>query len=256
MVSQGWKRKTTTRQTRINTGFFGVVVIIPYGESGSVRHDAEKIQKEYYEIDCKLQEVEPQYSALSLLRGNKFDCVLSFNYTNTYEELYGDETTQYCYIHGKAQADVGKTNMILGIDDTLSSGDESKNFAFVKFKKYYQRVFNKTGSEYRDWIALISDSEIGHRDNEIFIVGHSLGATDHDVLREFFNLGKVARINVMYFDECSKINAIERTIEIIGKEALIDRVHGLGANIRFIDQYEEQDGVFIKRAKKRTAYTA
>ena len=72
-----------------------------------------------------------------LLFKKDFSYILSFNYTDTYETLYGNENTKYCYIHGKTQADASKTNMILGIDETLKDGEENKNFAFAKFKKYF-----------------------------------------------------------------------------------------------------------------------
>ena len=65
---------------------------------------------------------------IDYLSMSKFDCVLSFNYTNTYKRLYGSDKTQYCYIHGQAQENKNKTDIIFGIDDNLPRGEESNNF--------------------------------------------------------------------------------------------------------------------------------
>lgn len=189
-----------------------------------------------------IEEMEEKYNNLCVLKKQDFDCVLSFNYTNTYEVLYGADKTKHCYIHGLAQLDAAETNIILGIDDALSREKMNSVFVFVKFKKYFQRISLKTGSEYRDWIKSMKNAA-GKR--EVYIVGHSMGATDHEILREFFELTQCGvRINVYYHDEASKINLIERTIEIIGKEKVINQVHGEDRTICFVDQYDEKNGLF------------
>jgi hypothetical protein len=131
--------------------------------------------------------------------------------------------------------------MVFGIDETLDIGNERTHFVFAKFKKYFQRIVNGTGSEYKDWIkSLASDDNQLH---EIFLLGHSLDATDHEVLKEFFNVkGNKAtiRITILYHDELSKIRAIEKTIVMIGKDELIRRVHGNDWTIRFMNQYDEE----------------
>ena len=101
-----------------------------------------------------------------------FSSVLSFNYTNTYERFYGNKKTKYCYIHGKAQDDRTKTNLIFGIDDNLKQGQENQNFEWARFKKYFQRIILKTGSEYKDW--LLPDPNNKNSINYAYIVGHSL----------------------------------------------------------------------------------
>jgi len=186
----------------------------------------------------------------SYLPCSVFDCVLSFNYTATYELLYGNSRTGYCYIHGKAQEDANVTNLVLGIDDGLQKGDESQNFEWVKFKKYFQRIWFKTGSDYKDWIKQIDEeSEEIH---EVYIVGHSLDKTDHDVLREFLTCAN-ARATIYYYTPDDHIEKIERTIEILadkgklnGKEELIRRVHGSDWRIRFVDQHGSE-GLFTPR---------
>jgi len=209
----------------------------------------------------ELKEIQVKYGSLVPLQIWDFDYVLSFNYTNTFEMLYGNTKTQFCYIHGKAQSNPSETNFILGIDDSLSEEYENNLFAFAKFKKYFQRIFYKTGSEYKNWINELhaSDSCDTH---EIYIVGHSLGLTDHEALKEFFNIDdkrsdgfSKVRITIFYFDEISKINSIERVVEMIHKETLIERVHGERWSVRFVNQYDENEGI-MKRWDKTEFKTA
>jgi len=185
---------------------------------------------------------EMNYSSPDILQKAEYDCVLSFNYTNTFQLLYENHDTKYCFIHGKAQTKAENTDMILGIEETLEENEEDMNLLFAKFKKYFQRIFYKTGSEYKDWIKVIQRPQENTK-HEIYIVGHSLGKTDHEVLNEFFSVSSDVRITIFYHDEESKINVIKRTVEMIGKDELIRRVHGTDWSIRFVDQYDEKDGI-------------
>ena len=56
------------------------------------------------------------------IKNIKVDRVLSFNYTNTYEKLYGNLGIEFDYIHGKANINhtIETNNMVLGIDEYLS----------------------------------------------------------------------------------------------------------------------------------------
>ena len=179
---------------------------------------------------------------------SKFGCVLSFNYTNTYERLYGTKETQYCYVHGKAQEDSSKTNIIIGIDDTLRGGEESKNFKWIRFKKYYQRIILKTGSEYKNWFN--SQDKHGEQNDYVHIVGHSLDKTDHDVLYELF-CNKKFRIIIYYYCQDDFEDKVQKTIRLLaykgrnGRDELINRVHGDKWSIKFLDQYDKLDGLFI-----------
>lgn len=179
---------------------------------------------------------------------SKFDYVLSFNYTNTYERLYGNEKTKYCYIHGKAQADRNKTNIIFGIDDDLSAGEESKNFRWIRFKKFYQRIIFKTGSEYKDWIDSKNNQ---HNKNYVHIIGHSLDKTDYDVLCEIFN-SQQYKIIIYYYSPEDFEDKVQNVIKLLaykgqnGRDKLISRVHGEEWTIKFVDLYDEKEGLFIK----------
>lgn len=197
----------------------------------------DKADNRYY---CLMSDIHP----IDYLSMGRFSFVLSFNYTNTFERLYGDEKTKYCYIHGKAQENKECTNLILGIDDNLSNGDESRNFQCVRFKKYYQRIIFKTGAEYKDWLTAVANTE-----NYVHIVGHSLDCTDYDVLYEFFSDSQF-KIIVYYYNDKDFEEKIQRVIRLLaykggnGRDELIKRVHGKDWSIKFVYQYDETDGLF------------
>ena len=175
------------------------------------------------------------------------DHILSFNYTNTYERLCKKDNVKYCYIHGKAQEDKTKTNIIFGIDDNLKDGNENEKFEYVKFKKYYQRIVLKTGSEYKDW--LIKAADPNEKISDVYIVGHSLDKTDYDILYEIFECKNV-RVTVYYYNQSDLDEKVQRVIRLLsykgknGRDELIERVHGSNWKIRFVNQYDKNDGVF------------
>jgi len=183
-------------------------------------------------------------STKTLLEFSEFACILSFNYTNTFKRLYGSNNTKYCYIHGEAQADATETNIVLGIDDSLTRDRASKEFDWVKFKKYYQRIHFKTGSEYKDWIK---DFRQKSEHADVHVVGHSLDETDHDVFREFMSRNDCRTI-IYYWNDQDHNSKIEQAIRIVGKDELIKKVHGSNWTIRFVDLYGPE-GLFHESAK-------
>lgn len=61
------------------------------------------------------------------------DHVLSFNYTDTYNRIYGNnKNIEYNYIHGKAEHynTLESNNMVLGIDEYLCEDRKDKEFTF------------------------------------------------------------------------------------------------------------------------------
>ena len=51
----------------------------------------------------------------------------------------------------KIKSTLETNNMVMGIDEYLK---EEKDIAldFISFRKYYQRIFNRTGSKYKHWV--------------------------------------------------------------------------------------------------------
>lgn len=151
------------------------------------------------------------------------DFILSFNYTDTYCRVYGDNNTEYDYIHGKAELDknVETCNIVLGIDEYLDNDVKDIDLDFLTFKKYYQRIYKSTGNKYLDWVDEIKEgyaeyvrkmndalaakpvqmqkndlyfpwqrsytdpSSIKCPQHTLYIFGHSLDSTDKDILKLF-----------------------------------------------------------------------
>lgn len=153
------------------------------------------------------------------------NCILSFNYSDTYQRVYGkNKNIQYGYIHGKADCEktLQSCNLVLGIDEYLAEDKKCVELEFLTFKKYYQRIYKSTGNEYLDWIDEIKDGYtdyINEIENEkklkglppqirpqtltidgktyvkgsikkfphhtLYVFGHSLDKTDRDILKLF-----------------------------------------------------------------------
>ena len=175
------------------------------------------------------------------------DYVLSFNYTNTYERLYEDRTTkiiEYDYIHGKANLmhDVDECNMVLGIDEYLNDWSKDMDNEFIQFKKFFQRIYKKTGCQYIDWLkelGYITDMEIDGWEPiiNIYIFGHSLDVTDKDILARLI-LKDGAKTTIFYHNKKALESQIANLVKVIGQDELIARVHGGDATIEFVEQQE------------------
>lgn len=204
------------------------------------------------------------------------DHVLSFNYTDTYNRIYGNnKNIEYNYIHGKAEHynTLESNNMVLGIDEYLCEDRKDKEFTFLAFKKFYQRLLKATDRQYLDWIDEIRDGyemykknyekamasmevsdgrdpftkEIGFAEPNIarpehtlYIFGHSLDATDKDVLKSIICNDNV-QTKIYYYRKTEYDNAelgklIKNLTRIMGQDELIRRTGGNHKTIEFIPQ--------------------
>lgn len=189
------------------------------------------------------------------IQGLNLDCVLSFNYSNTYERLYGNaKKMEYNYIHGKADINnsVELNNMVLGIDEYLEKERMNKEISFIAFKKYYQRIYKGTGCEYRDWIYKIKESaksiELKLRKeypiqipfvkfsndarHNLYIFGHSLDITDKDILRELI-LNDNVYTTIFYMNKNDLKRKIANLVKVITQDELIRRTGGSTKTIEF-----------------------
>lgn len=169
------------------------------------------------------------------------DCVLSFNYSNTYERIYGQSREiSYDFIHGKA--DVKNTlescNMVLGIDEYLDGSNKQEELDFLSFKKYYQRIYKSTDNAYLDWIDKIKAHQgIAHT---LYIFGHSLDKTDKDVLKKLICNDNV-QTKIYYYreyehDKRTLGKLIKNLVRIMDPDELIRRTGGSHRTIEFIPQ--------------------
>ena len=231
--------------------------------------------------------ISPDIEELVILRdkdengieGNIISKVLSFNYSNTYERLYLIKQTRLVdkyidYIHGKADINnkIETNNMVLGIDEYLSKKKKNKKTDFIAFKKYYQRIYKATGSEYKNWVDEIEKINAMYVENinsckdelrenkgmgydgfdskerlknlkmnppkhNLYIFGHSLDITDRDVLKDLILKDNVyTTIFYPYKEELGK--KIANLVKIIGQEELIRRTGGSTKTIEFKQQQD------------------
>ena len=204
------------------------------------------------------------------------DCILSFNYSNTYQRVYDPEKKlSYNYIHGKADMDrsVETSNLVLGIDEYLDTDRKNIDLEFLPFKKYYQRIYKSTENAYLEWYDRIqaddadyyrkvklfetgnpdplcsfpgqkryylSASSIKRQEHTLYIFGHSMDITDRDVLRLLICNDNV-QTKIYYHrkseqDKAALGGVIRNLVKIIGQDELIRRTGGAHKTIEFIPQ--------------------
>lgn len=189
--------------------------------------------------------------------------VISFNYTDTYERLYGTYKIDYAYIHGKADIsnNIESNNIVLGIDEYLDDNRKNKDVEFLAFKKYYQRIHKETGCKYKEWVDEIEkdylkyQSELKriskfksykeakkeltnvrkYKSHKLYIFGHSLDITDKDILREFI-LNDNVYTTIFYHDKDVMGQQIANLVKVIGQDELIKRTGGSMKTIEFRKQ--------------------
>ena len=103
--------------------------------------------------------------------------IVSFNYSNTYERLYGvGKITEYDYIHGKADINntIQTNNMVLGIDEYLPEELQDKETEFIAFKKYYQRIYKMNKRLTETWCSEIKKEAERERSSREFLMDEQI----------------------------------------------------------------------------------
>lgn len=209
------------------------------------------------------------------------DRVLSFNYSDTYERVYGtNKKIIYDFIHGKAdiKKNIKTCNLVLGIDEFLPDNQKDEELDCLSFKKYYQRIYKSTGNAYLDWVDKIREeynkylksfdlsrnrisdpisyppklyhvktrpSAITYPQHTLYVFGHSLDVTDKDVLKLFICNDNV-QTKIFYprkneDDKTALGKLIKNLVRIIGQDELIRRTGGAHKTIEFIPQTLSQN---------------
>ena len=196
------------------------------------------------DINHKYIVVEIDGKEIEMLKNLQINHVLSFNYTNTFERIYGNcrDGVKYHFIHGKADINnnVDTCNMILGIDEYLTDTKRDSDNEFIEFKKFFQRIYKGTGAEYKKWIHRIEklrqEFNVAHCDpDEIYILGHSLDVSDRDVLSELL-LCPDANVHIIYHNKKALADKIANVVKIIGQDKLIEKSYSENPQIDFIEQ--------------------
>lgn len=174
---------------------------------------------------------------------DKIDHVLSFNYTNTFERFYGRPNVEYDYIHGKASLDntFETCQLVLGIDEYLDKEERNENIEFIQYKKYFQRIYKRTGRKYKDWLKQIEKDNLtnrmffGSKELNIYILGHSLDITDKDILKDLITFykeensnGVILPVKIIIYNHNQRATAshIANLVRVITQGGLIDNVYG------------------------------
>lgn len=144
--------------------------------------------------------------------------LLSFNYTDTYEKMYGRNLKGIHYIHGKVNIDRKReeNNLVFGIGQEIKNSIEEDELDYVMFQKYYQRIIKKTGNTYKKWLINDTDNHVN-----VFIFGHSLDTPDGDVIKEFLKVDNL-KVYIFYYDQDALNNIVINLINIFKKDILID----------------------------------
>lgn len=207
---------------------------------------------EIYLEEC-INKIDVEFNA-SDIKENPCDKVLNFNYTYTHHRLYDIYPTnpkEYDYIHGNADINRNATenNMVLGIDEYLDGESKDRELEFIAFKKYFQRIYKKTGNTYKKWILEMKSfeyestgecDELGQFEtqkikNEIYIFGHSLDVTDKDIIKELIECPNTVT-TIFYYNKEVYAQQITNLVKVIGQDKLIKRVSGANPTIIFKEQ--------------------
>ena len=161
----------------------------------------------------------------------KITHVLSFNYTDTFRQLYSDiDDDKIDFIHGS----LNKNNLVLGINETLTEDTANKIVDTVYLKKYFQRIYKKTDYKYIDWLDHVNF-------DTVYIHGHSLDESDKEILEKIINsvLKKdTSTVKIFYYDEKHYRQEVTNLIKVLGKDV-------------FQKYYFQNRIIFIKQTSKK-----
>ena len=219
------------------------------------------------------------------------DHVLSFNYINNFTNKASLQHT--CFVHGKINymaeleqyisddmSDDDKSNIkieniiqrnkiIIGFDD-LQNDEENFELEFVDYRKYFQRIYKGTDSQYVDWLNEYKPTlkgELAFKQarestfqnqpsnleyekfleeklknskkvpNQVFIFGHSLDATDNEIFKDIF-LRELndTKVTIYYHDSDDRKRIITNLIKILTKPLLVQKTKGKNPDIKFVSQ--------------------
>lgn len=175
----------------------------------------------------------------------KPDYVISFNYTKTYEKVYGNRVIPVCYIHGTCDELLSDMNIVLGIDEYLDEYQRNINTDMAIFKKYIQRIRKRNDTIFRNWSKEIetlytrqestnrtaintSNFPTGH--SRVYVYGHSLDVTDMDIL-ELFLKPDYTRLEIYAKGKINEGKLLSNLIKIVGRDTVIEKSNSIPTKI-------------------------
>lgn len=178
---------------------------------------------------CDYVEKIPVETKLPDIKDLDIHAVVSFNYTDTYRVNYVTDSSkvEYDFIHGKAEIthDIDTCNMVIGIDEYLEGTAREKDNEYIQFKKFFQRIYKATGSDYVDWLEKIKPRPTERYcpdETNLYIYGHSLDDTDKDILATLITAENV-KTTIFYHSQEALEKQIINLVKVITEEELIYR---------------------------------
>jgi hypothetical protein len=164
-------------------------------------------------IDGVILEMEDLQFTIKNASYPQLGYVFTFNYTNTVEKLYTTEDVVF-HIHGNVDE-----NIVLGVNPDKYDEFEEMDTSFIRFKKYFQRVFYRADIGYMkavdEVVGSLKSAPSYAKDITVYVIGHSLDETDKDVIQEIFGLA--TKIKIFYHKDEVVGDYIKNLINIYGK---------------------------------------
>lgn len=183
------------------------------------------------------------------------DYVINFNYTNTYERIYGKGKVYH--IHGKADMNhsIEDNNMVLGIDEYWLGDKQNEKTDFTIFKKFAQRIQKHTGNDSYKYMREIQKQFMEKKDTwsgavdmtkthsdgvtDVYVFGHSLDITDKDILSSF--IGDDATSVIVYcMDKGTEGELIANTIKLITEKRLLEKANHVPPKLKYVIPSKEK----------------
>ncbi|BAK27790.1 bacteriophage abortive infection AbiH family protein [Streptococcus gallolyticus subsp. gallolyticus] len=179
-------------------------------------------------LDFEKRKIEKKRSNLDVIEGVENAKVLTFNYTDTANKLFGIPEGNTHFIHGRIDFARDKktiNTMVFGIEDKT----ENINPDLISYQKFYQRIIKETGSDYRKFFEI--RDLYGNVDNmNIIVFGHSVDPLDKEIFINCFNFAKESggkyKFIFNYYDEKAKREIVKNLTIILGKDELISLTAG------------------------------
>ena len=155
---------------------------------------------------------------------------------------------------------IKRNKMIVGFD-SLQESEEIFELEFVDYRKFFQRIYKGTASIYVDWLNEYQTELKKHHistnknetydmaykrlcndrakiiPNKVFIFGHSLDATDNEILKDIFlREYDDTKITIFYHNLDARKRIITNLIKILGKPTLVEKTKGNNPTITFVTQ--------------------
>ena len=159
--------------------------------------------------------------------------VISFNYTNTFKNIYFkdmDENNYIDFIHGRI--DENKNNIVLGFN---KMNDDNYTVEYSDFLKIYQRV-NKNVEihNFNRFSYNVDSKSYSTKHTYSMFFGHSLDITDENIIKEAIRIS--CKVYILYYDERHKASMIKNLLKMYSRDEFEDLCLSYNHKIVFIKQ--------------------